>query len=133
GGNDVLLGGDGNDRLEGRRGRNIMVGGAGADTLVGGNSGSYSDGSDILIGGSLSFESQTQSLMQVMQEGTSTRSYADPTSRLASGANGLPQLNLTTVLDDGAVDTMTGGAGTDWFFSLGADVLTDLRSTERKN
>ncbi len=133
GGNDLLLGGDGNDRLEGRRGRNIMIGGAGADTLVGGNSGSYSDGSDILIGGSLSCETQTLAMMQVMQEWTSTRSYADRTSRLASGADGLPQLNLTTVLDDGAVDTVTGGAGTDWFFSFGADVLTDHKTTERVN
>jgi len=133
GGNDLLLGGDGNDRLEGRRGRNVFVGGLGADTLIGSSgAGSYSDGSDLLIGGVLTHESNTAALKQIVQEWNSTRTYTERTSRLAAGTDGLPKLDATTVLNDNATDTLTGGAGTDWFFSL-SDILTDRRTSERIN
>jgi parallel beta-helix repeat protein len=135
GGNDLLLGGDGNDRLEGRRGRNVFVGAAGADRLIGSSgSGSYSDGSDLLIGGVLTHESDTQSLRQIVQEWTSGRTYAERTGRLASGADGLPRLDASTVLDDDFSDTLTGGAGTDWFLAvIPEDVLTDRKLSERVN
>jgi Ca2+-binding RTX toxin-like protein len=134
GGNDLLLGGSGDDRLEGRRGRNVFVGGMGADVLVGsGDKGSYSDGSDLLIGGVLSHEADTLAMLQVVTEWSSSRTYAQRTARLAAGTDGLPRLDATTVLDDGAADTLTGGAGVDWFFSMGGDVLTDRLTTERVN
>ena len=43
------------------------------------------------------------------------------------GLNGTNKLVLnTTVLDhSGAPDTLTGGAGLDWFFQFAADTITD--------
>jgi Ca2+-binding RTX toxin-like protein len=132
GGNDLLIGGDGNDTLLGRGGRNVMIGGNGADVLIGSSSaGKNSDGSDLLIGGTLSYESDTQAMRQIVQEWTSTRSYADRTSRLQAGTNGLPKLDSTSMPDDGAADTLTGGVGQDWFAGFYLhDVLKDRMSGE---
>lgn len=127
GGSDLLLGGAGDDRLEGRGGRNVFLGGLGADTLIGSG-----NGSDLLIGNVVTHETNTLALKQIVQEWTSSRTYRERTQRLAAGTSGLPALNATTVQNDNAVDRLTGGAGTDWFFTLN-DVLTDRTNSERVN
>jgi len=44
---------------------------------------------------------------------------------LRGGLNGTYKLTAATVTDDGAaVDSMTGGAGTDWFWTFG-DTVND--------
>ena len=37
------------------------------------------------------------------------------------------------MLDDLAVNTLTGGAGTDWFFKGASDTITDLAAGEQVN
>src|SRR5262249_12907694 len=94
--------------------------------------GNTSDGSDLLIAGTLSYESDRVALWQIWQEWNSSRTYADRTARLAAGTGGLPNLDSTTVGDDGAAHKLLGGAGLDWFFaSLPQDVLVDRQSGER--
>ena len=41
-----------------------------------------------------------------------------------NGLNGSDRLTAATVFDDGAVDTMTGDAGLDWFFAGATDQVT---------
>jgi hypothetical protein len=50
------------------------------------------------------------------------------------GANGTVYLNANTVHDDGAPDTLTGGAGMDWYWAAQPqDALTDLAPGEQLN
>ncbi len=123
-GNNVLLGGGGNDTLIGGKGRNVLIGGAGSDQLVAG------PGDDILIGGSTVWDANDAALCAIMDEWS--RTDADYGTRIADlRAAGL--LTSTTVLDDGAVDTLTGGAGMDWFWAGVADVLNGRRGNEVVN
>jgi VCBS repeat-containing protein len=127
-GNDVLLGSAGNDFLDGRDGRDFLIGGLGADLLQGGND------TDLLLGGRTSFQSADTALHSIMTTWASSRTYDDRVSRLITGTNGLPKLDATTVLDDGAIDNLTGGLQRDWLCAkVGQDVLTDLSSSERLN
>jgi hypothetical protein len=132
---DVLLGGAGNDTLTGRQGRNIYVGGDGADVLKGASSaGPVTDGSDLLIGGQLTHAASDAALWQIVQEWTSSRTYQERTTRLSTGADGLPKLDATTVLDDGAEDQLAGAAGLDWYFAnVPPDILIGRKATERVN
>ncbi len=130
-GNDVLSGGDGNDTLNGGGGKNILIGGNGADLLTGGSS------EDLLLGAWYSLENSTTALAALFSEWTSGSAYADRVAHLlgtlAGGANGSFTLTSTTVKEDNAKDTLTGGSGKDWYLrnSLGAtlanrDTTTDI-------
>ncbi len=130
-GNDVLSGGDGNDTLNGGGGKNILIGGNGADLLTGGSS------EDLLLGAWYSLENSTTALAALLSEWTSGSAYADRVAHLlgtlAGGANGSFTLTSTTVKEDNAKDTLTGGSGKDWYLrnSLGAtlanrDTTTDI-------
>jgi hypothetical protein len=48
------------------------------------------------------------------------------------GLTGSYVLNATTVSDDGVADTLTGGAGLDWFWA-GSQDTTDRSHTEQLN
>jgi len=49
------------------------------------------------------------------------------------GLNGAARINSTTLgQDSGAVDSLTGGLGRDWFVVSGEDVLTDQAANETK-
>jgi Ca2+-binding RTX toxin-like protein len=133
GGNDVLLGGTGDDTLLGGDGRDLLVGGSGADSLDGGND------DDILIGGELAYYNEARNtangnaLRAVMAEWTSTASYATRiqhlTGILGGGLNGAFRINSTTVSDDaGAVDTLYGRAGMDWFLVSAGDLIQDANT-----
>ncbi|MCI0456007.1 MAG: hypothetical protein L0Z62_03385 [Gemmataceae bacterium] len=119
-GNDILVGNAQANRLEGRDGRDVLIGGDAVDVLLGGA------GEDILIGGTTAFDMDLAALQAIRAEWTSGRSYAARIDNLRGVANVGPRLNgpavLTTgptgtVQDDGDVDTLTGGAGMDWFFA----------------
>jgi Ca2+-binding RTX toxin-like protein len=141
-GPDVLLGGSGDDSLNGGNGRDLLIGGLGANRIVGGGA------DDILIGGKTTFDANEAALFGVMSEWNSSRSY---TSRIANlrgtgtGTDFANRLNgnffLTTdgpsatVLDDGAVDVISGSGGFDWYLinsdGNNIDTITDLTAGER--
>ena len=137
---DALVGGDGEDLIVGGAGRDLLVGGRQADKIVG-----ESD-DDILIGAVYTEAGSRDAIAAVMAEWTSTGSYTDRVTnlRLGGGANGAVRLVghdvaeeegfFQTVIDDMAVDKLTGDAGQDWFFandeSALGDRITDLNSNE---
>jgi hypothetical protein len=119
-GNDILVGGPGRDRLFGRAGRDLLIGGGGADRLFASAKG------DILIGGGTAFDADHESLHSITAEWTSRRTYKTRAANLrgsghGSGANGTVRLVTAgpeaTILGDGALDLLSGGAGQDWFFA----------------
>jgi Ca2+-binding RTX toxin-like protein len=127
----VLFGDTGNDLLLGGSGNNILIGGVGVDTLVGGA------GEDILIGGDTSWEWSPANLALLMAEwGRADADYATRVAHLMGtlpgGNNGTLTLTSGSVFDDSAADTLTGGAGLDWFFQSAGDQLRDFDlATER--
>ena len=147
-GNDVLMGGDGDDLLAGGSGRDLLNGGTGADRLVG------DADDDILIAGYTLLDINQMALAAVMAEWTSVRSYsqrvANISNRTVAGtdasefgnrANGgyflMADGANRTVLDDNAVDLLTGSSGQDWFLfnadgesGTKKDKVTDLKDDE---
>ena len=132
-GNDILLGGAGDDLLVGGSGRDLLIGGFGADRLVGNSD------DDILIAGWTDHDANDAALCSIMDEWTSTRSYAKRTANLVNThlkADGPG----ATVHDDGAHDVLTGSAGQDLFFAqldgdagTVKDKITDLSASEFAN
>jgi Ca2+-binding RTX toxin-like protein len=117
-GNDVLLGGTGADALFGGAGKDLVAGGTGADLLEGGG------GTDILFDGSVAVtDPATNSLAKVLAAFVPAKR---PTLVAISG-----QLAVTP--DGGAADTLTGGGGTDWFWSADLVDVLDLLGSEPKN
>jgi Ca2+-binding RTX toxin-like protein len=122
-GNNILVGNGGNDTISGVDGRDILIGGSGADSLNGGA------GDDILIAGTTTFDSNPSALVAIMTEWASADSYSVRINVLMNVgvANGMVKLNTSTVLGDPTqtVNTLTGGAGLDWFFATSKDNITD--------
>jgi Ca2+-binding RTX toxin-like protein len=124
-GNNVLVGGDGNDLLLGGRNNDIIIGGNGLDRINGGA------GDDILIGDRTTFDTDYVVLGKIMDEWSSSSSYADRVSHLSGTTGGLNDGNFLlvsgvgqTVQDDGSIDRMQGAAGMDWFLSAAGTDLT---------
>jgi Ca2+-binding RTX toxin-like protein len=127
GGNDVLIGGDGDDLLVGGGGRDLLIGGSGADRLVG------NADDDILIAGLLTTQNNDAALTAIMAEWTSSQTYSQ---RVASLQSSYLTADVT-VLDDNAVDVLTGSTGQDWFLfnndgqgGSAKDKVTDLGASE---
>jgi uncharacterized delta-60 repeat protein len=127
GGADVLLGGSGDDMLIGGQGRDILIGGIGADRIIGNAQ------EDLLVGGTTTYDANRDAILSILAEWTSSRDFATRVANLSGTGSG-PRLNGNlflqqgiTVLDDAAVDKLTGSAALDWFFfnSL-EDIVTDL-------
>jgi hypothetical protein len=137
GGDDVISGLGGNDTIDGGAGFDVLIGGNGADNITGGADG------DILIGGRTTFETDIAFLTSISAEWQSTNTYNVRVNHLrgtvGGGANGTDFLvsaagpTQTVVLDDGAVDTLDGGTGVDWFFYGGADPMPALAPGEQVN
>jgi hypothetical protein len=112
---NVLVGGAGSDTLLGGSGNDILIGGLGNDVLTG------NGGDDILIGGTTNHDTSIAALCALMREwGRTDASYSARVSHLQGGAGGLNGgflLTTATVHDDGVTDTLTGNAGTDWYFA----------------
>jgi Ca2+-binding RTX toxin-like protein len=140
-GNDILLGDAGDDSLTGNEGRDILIGGHNSDALQGGGD------DDLLIAGVTTFDSSDKQLELLRSEWTSLKSYASRVANLRGKAN--PQFAVrlngntflrpgSTVLDDDALDRLTGDSGFDWFLldlTLPApmDAITDLAAGEEIN
>lgn len=129
GGGNVLLGNAGDDRLTGGVGRDLLIGGDGRDVLKGGG------GDDILIGGKTAYDASPTQLTQILTAWSAPAvSYADRVAALRTGANGVPKLDATTLIDDGSVrDDLTGGDGLDWYIGELPDVLHGRKSNELIN
>jgi Ca2+-binding RTX toxin-like protein len=113
-GNDLLLGGLGNDTLWGGDDRDILIGGAGADSITG------DEGDDILIAGELT---DSEILAQIFADWTSTKlNYSKRVSKIKA--------YKPLVLDDQAVDILTGASGSDWFWLNSSDKANDKSSGE---
>ena len=126
-GDDIIVGSSGNDTLSGGNGRDILIGGLGVDTLLGGND------DDILIAGRTSSDALFSRLNDLRTGWISTDTYAARTSRLrtAVGSSGASLKAKVNVLDDtAAIDTFTGGSGTDWYFRALDDAIRDLLAAE---
>jgi uncharacterized protein (TIGR03118 family) len=126
-GTNILLGGPGDDDLLGSDNRDILIGGEGSDRLRGG------DDDDLLIAGRTAYDNNIPALLQILGEWTSAHSYATRVANLRTGVGGLPRLDSTTVFDDGAVDTLRGNKGLDWFFAGPNDTLPDRHPAEEMN
>lgn len=128
-GNDIVVGGDGNDKLFGSTGRDLLIGGAGADQLFG------ETHDDILIAGSTTFDESQDALAAILTEWLSSNEYFTRVDNLRTGggAAGGFTLDSTTVLDDGAVDTLWGQGGQDWFLVGVRDRIRDRSAGELVN
>jgi Ca2+-binding RTX toxin-like protein len=134
GGNDVIVGGAGNDRLMGGDGRDLLIGGAGADRILGDQQ------DDILIAGSTTHDTDATALDLIMLEWASPRTYVQRVNNLRDGSGSSTRSNASafltvgsggTVLNDGAADSLSGNAGSDWFvFDDSNDVVTDIGVSE---
>ena len=126
-GNDVLTGGDGTDVLTGGNGKNILIGGNGLDALTGGST------EDLLLGARYINEGDTTALAALLTEWTSANSFDDRVAHLlgtlAGGANGGFTLTPTTVKEDAAQDTLTGGSGKDWYLRNSTGLTVANRDT----
>ena len=128
---NILMGGGGNDRITAGSGRSLLIGGAGGDVLKGGPA------DDLLIAGTTTFDSNHAALMSILAEWQRTdKTYAQRIADLRNGGGRNEANKLvwgTTVHDDGAADTLTGGPGLDWFFAnLGPGGVLD-HITDRNN
>jgi Ca2+-binding RTX toxin-like protein len=127
-GADILVGGDGNDILIGGSGRDLLIGGFGADNVIGNSA------DDILIGGYTSHDNNLQALLQILEVWSSNASYVERIQILQAATSRNQLIADLTVHDDDAVDSLTGAAGSDWFFAnvdTGApDNVTDLDDDE---
>jgi Ca2+-binding RTX toxin-like protein len=133
-GDDVGLGEGGDDALQGQAGRDVLIGGRNLDHLDGGAD------DDLLIGGVTSHDANDAAILSVAAEWNSARSYAARTANLrgvinpefANRLNGNVYLTPNvTVLIDGAIDILAGGADVDWFFRLGEEIVADAAPGER--
>src|SRR5262249_12870873 len=113
---NVWVGGGGADQIVGGKGADILIGGAGQSTLQAGSGGA------ILIGGTTDYDNNAAALAAILAEWG--RTDIDYTTRIAhlmgtmsGGLNGAYLLNASTVHDNGLADTLTRGAGLDWFFA----------------
>jgi len=128
--NNVLVGGAGADLLIGGQGRDVLIGGSGTSTLRAGA------GGDILIGGTTSFDNNAAALAAVLAEWS--RTDVDYLTRVAhlngtssGGLNGSVLLiKSTTVHNNGLADSLSGGAGLDWYFAGVLDVLLNNAAGE---
>jgi Ca2+-binding RTX toxin-like protein len=129
-GDDILSGSEGNDSLTGGTGRDLLIGGLGLDTLRG------EAGEDLLVADKTTFDLNAAALLAIHNEWTSANSYEDRVAHLTGTAGGLNGSTFlqpgTTVFDDEAIDSLTGGAtDLDWYvYNLLEDALADHEAAE---
>lgn len=110
---DILVGNAAANVLLGNGGRDLLIGAAGADSLNGGS------GDDILAGGASDSDNNPANLDAMMVEWAKALPYATRISNLAT------LLSVASVHDDaGAVDSLLGGLGLDWFLLSSGDAVT---------
>jgi Ca2+-binding RTX toxin-like protein len=130
GGRNLLAGGDGNDSLIAgslATSRNVMIGGRGADTLTG------MGGDDLLVGGRTAYDDNPTALRAILEAWSRTdQTYAQRTAALRTGTfyNGSVRLDAHSVLNDQSADSLSGNAGTDWFWFSTGDTVKDKATAE---
>jgi len=140
---DLLDGGDGDDILYGMQGADTLLGGIGRDFLIGGTGSDLLDGGageDLMVAGDIVFDDIWKSMARIQREWTSSRDYATRIANITGVGTG-PKSNGShylipgsTVLDDGAVDTLVGGSELDWFlYNFFADVVNDPEPGEEED
>jgi Ca2+-binding RTX toxin-like protein len=122
-GNNLLVGDANANVLTGGTGRNVIIGGGGSDRITGGG------GENILIGGTTAYDRNLAALQAVMQI------WDDPIvpfdQRINTLQNGTTlggqtvALNKNTVQNDGAPDSLLGGAGQNWFIADVDDTINN--------
>jgi Ca2+-binding RTX toxin-like protein len=126
-GNDIIVGNSGDDTLSGGNGRDVLIGGVGVDTLLGGND------DDIMIAGRTTSDTLFAKLNDVRTEWVSANPYALRISNLRAGVGASVvslKAKVNVLNDTAAIDTITGGSGTDWYFRALDDIITDLLAAE---
>ena len=90
---------------------------------------------DILIAGSTAHDEDDAALQAILDEWTSGNSYNARVSNIRNGGgqNGAFVFNNTTVFDDGAVDTLIGDGGLDWFWIGTNDKMMNRTKNEIVN
>ncbi len=128
-GNDLIVGDSGTNNLRGNAGRDILIGGDGLDVLRG------DAGDDLLIAGGTSYDDMSNKLDELMAEwagvGTYTLRINHLTGVTPNGVNGATVLTALTVSSDLFNDSLTGGAGTDWFIRFAGDDAIDAATGEQ--
>ena len=128
GGGGVAFGGDGADALDGGAGRDILVGGPGADRITG------DSGDDILIAGMTTADDRLAPAHHAAAYEAAVASWGRPDVAFADRVSSLASIfNDATVIDDGAadvVDSLNGGAGTDWFIYSRRDKVIGMTPAE---
>jgi Ca2+-binding RTX toxin-like protein len=112
-GNDVILGGGMADMLLGGNGADLLAGGLGADIIDGGF------GNDIVIDGTVSARVAGKTLRSVLDGWAAKVSPADADHASIT-------FDLLFTADKASKDTLTGGLGTDWFWSATAGAVADV-------
>jgi Ca2+-binding RTX toxin-like protein len=134
-GADVLIGGSGDDILDGGANRDLLIGGKGHDQLTGGT------GDDILVGGGTKYDANYEALAQFLAGWNNTsHTYAQRIDDLRNTGivlgGQVQKFDAAAMQDDGASDTLTGGADMDWFWAStgGANKdTTDVLTKEKVN
>lgn len=98
-GSDILRGGPGRDTLNAGNGDDLIIGGTGRDHLLGGR------GDDLLLHGTLHDPGREFDLVAVLDEWLAAETRDE---KLAAA-----QDLLDALLDDGTIDSVTGGSGAD--------------------
>ena len=113
-GHDVLFGGDGKDWLWGRQGNDLLFGGLDEDCMFGGSGSDLLSGDAPTVGGVPLTATQ---LRAALVEWNNNSPETDP-----DGAwNAVMTSVSVTTADDGAMDSLTGGLGSDRFLLTGTD------------
>ena len=124
-GNDVVSGGDGDDVLRDESGNDILIGGLGSDSLNG------AAGEDILIGGQKTYDEDQTALQALSATWNSSSTYDERVAMLSSEHMQYYLTVLDTVFDDGVVDSLIGGADTDWLFVTTVNAIYDPTGVTR--
>jgi hypothetical protein len=128
-GNDVLTGSNGADMLFGENGNDTLIGGHGRDILIGGFGsdmlyGHYTvqrpvgkDDQDILVGNATIYDNQVPTACSLIGEWARTDVLFDQRREtIRTGAGGVPELSLNTIIEDNAMDRLFSVRSTDWLF-----------------
>jgi len=112
-GNDVILGGVAADALFGGNGADLIAGGLGADLINGGA------GNDIAIEGTVSVRAAGKTMRSVLDGWAAKLAPVDADYAAITA-------DLAFTADKASKDTLTGGLGTDWFWSATAGAVADV-------
>jgi hypothetical protein len=153
-GGDTLVGNALGNILVGHGSGNSLFAGSGRSLLIGGFGKNLVEGAaddDIVIGGTTSYDANIAALLAILSEWQGPGSFAARVAQLRAGvvdANGhrdFLALNAT-VFGTGTPpgpgfgrgggegqSTLIGGGGQNWFFTLFASAIIDLKSTDQVN